>query len=91
MQKMNDVVLNKKEFKLTAVERTSHATKYLYLWVKAIVEFTNKWNETDPIRLKAKQSKLILDQKSKELEEKKKELKNINDALIDLQRSLDDK
>lgn len=50
MNKMNEIVLNKKEFKLSAVERTSHATKYLYLWVKAIVEFTNKWSDTEPIR-----------------------------------------
>jgi hypothetical protein len=42
------------------VERTSQAAKFLYMWVKAMVNFTKSWNETEPIREKLKKYKILL-------------------------------
>ena len=36
---------------MKAVERCSHATKYLYLWVRAMLNFNKVWVETEPARV----------------------------------------
>ncbi len=43
-------MLLKKEFSLSVVERTNAATKYLYMWVKAIADYNIKWRETKHVR-----------------------------------------
>jgi dynein heavy chain len=63
MSKLQEHVVCKKEFKLSAVERCSYAMKFLYMWVKAIIEFTNRWNETEPIRAHLRFTKKLLDQR----------------------------
>jgi len=50
MAKMEKSVINSKEFNFHTVEKTSYATKYLFLWVQAMVNFYYKWKETEPVR-----------------------------------------
>ncbi len=50
LQRLEERVLNLKDFNLASVERCSYATKFLYFWVRAMANFTYRWIETEPMR-----------------------------------------
>lgn len=52
IKKLEQVVVCRPEFTFSAVERCSHATKFLYMWVKAMMDYFKVFTETKPLREK---------------------------------------
>lgn len=84
IKKLHDNVLNNENFSLNVVERCSYATKFLYMWVTAMVDYHKVFTETQPLREKLEEMKKIVAEKTKELKLKKSELDKINKKIAEL-------
>lgn len=81
IKKMEEKILNQPEFTLAAVERCSFATKFLFMWCKAMVDYYKVYTETKPLREKLIEMRRIVDEKTKELKIKKEALEKINKTI----------
>lgn len=78
IRKLEDAVLKNENFTLEVVERCSHATKFLYQWVTAMVTYNKVYVETEPLRIKLEEMRKIVEEKTAELKIKKDALDKIN-------------
>ena len=85
IKKMEEKILNQPEFTLAAVERCSFATKFLFMWCKAMVDYYKVYTETKPLREKLVEMRRIVDEKTKELKIKKDALEKINRTIKELE------
>lgn len=71
IQKLDQKVLHQPEFNYQAVERCSYATKFLFMWVKAMVDYQKVYVETKPLREKLIEMRKIVEEKTTQLRIKK--------------------
>ena len=71
IKKLEEKITCRPEFTFSAVERTSFATKFLYMWVKAMVDYYKVYTETKPLREKLVVMRQIVEEKTAELKVKK--------------------
>lgn len=88
MIKLQSLVLSKPEFSMEAIKKVSHATKYLYLWIKCMVDYYNTQKETEPIRKKLDEMKILLKTSTQNLEKLKNELNEVQGNLDTLEKEL---
>jgi len=91
MKKLEEKVLGQPEFNFAAVERCSFATKFLFMWVKAMVDYYKVFVETKPLREQLLSVRKIVEEKMEELRVKKAELEEINKKIRELEASYEEK
>ncbi|KAL4427402.1 hypothetical protein ABPG74_009674 [Tetrahymena malaccensis] len=91
IKKLEEKILNQPEFTFAAVERCSFATKFLYMWVKAMVDYYKVYTETKPLREKLIEMRRIVDEKMGQLRIKKEELAKINAKIQHLEEMFSQK
>lgn len=85
IKKLDEKILNQPEFTFASVERCSFATKFLFMWVKAMVDYYKVYTETKPLREKLIEMRGIVETKTKELRVKKEALAKINATIQQLE------
>ena len=85
IKKLEEKITCRPEFTFAAVERTSFATKFLYMWVKAMWDYYKVYTETKPLREKLLVMRQIVEEKTAELKVKKEALDKINNKIKDLE------
>jgi dynein heavy chain, axonemal len=85
IKQLEEKVLIKPEFNFQAVERTSFATKFLYLWVNAMLGYYKVFTETKPLREKLAEMRKIVQEKTEELKIKKEALDKVNKRIQELE------
>lgn len=78
IKKLEEKVMTRPEFNFASVERCSFATKFLYMWVKAMVDYYKVYTETKPLREKLVEMRRIVEEKTAELKIKKDALDKVN-------------
>lgn len=84
-------VVSKPEFNYQSVERCSYATKFLYLWVNAMLGYHKVYSETRPLREKLIEMRKIVEEKTAELKIKKDALDKINKRIQELESLFNEK
>lgn len=70
--------MNQPDFTYAKVENSSYACKYLFLWVKAMVDYYKVFTDTKPLREKLISVKKLVEEKTAELKIKKDALEEVN-------------
>lgn len=83
--------MTRPEFTFASVERCSFATKFLYMWVKAMMDYYKVYTETRPLREKLVQMRKIVEEKTAELKIKKDALEKINKKIQELEDMFNEK
>ncbi len=83
--------MNRPEFTFSSVERCSFATKFLYMWVKAMADYYKVYTETKPLREKLVEMRKIVEEKTAELKIKKDALDKINSKIKSLEDLFEEK
>jgi dynein heavy chain len=91
IKKLEEKITCRPEFTFSAVERSSFATKFLFMWVKAMWDYYKVYTETEPLRKKLIIMKQIVEEKTEELRIKKEELEKINNKIKDLEEMFNQK
>lgn len=89
--KLEQKVISQPEFSLHSVEKCSFATKFLYMWVKAMYDYFKVFTETKPLREQLIQMKKIVEEKTAELKIKKDELEKVNQRIRELEEMYEQK
>ena len=69
---------------MAAAEKCSFATKFLFMWVKAMYDYFRVFTDTKPLREKLAAMRKIVDEKTAELRIKKEALEKINKKIREL-------
>ena len=85
IRKLEEKVLNQPEFTLASVEKCSFATKFLYMWCKAMYDYYRVFTDTKPLREQLVAMRKIVDEKTAELKLKKDALEKINNKIRELE------
>lgn len=83
--------MSQPDFNYPKVESSSYACKYLFLWVKAMVDYYKVFTETKPQREKLVAVKKLVLEKTAELKLKKDALEEVNQKIAELQKAFDEK
>lgn len=83
--------MNQPDFTYSKIESSSYACKYLFLWVKAMVDYYKVFTETKPLREKLVTVKKLVEEKTIELKLKKDALEEVNKKIAELQKAFDEK
>ncbi|EGR28022.1 hypothetical protein IMG5_184920, partial [Ichthyophthirius multifiliis] len=89
--KLEQKVLSMPEFNIQSAERCSYATKFLFMWVKAMADYYKVYSDSKPLREKLIQMKKNVEEKTQELLIKKDALQKINEQIQLLQFDFDQK
>jgi len=63
IKKLEEKCAGRPEFTFAAVERCSFATKFLYMWCKAMMDYYKVFTETKPLREKLVEMRKIVEEK----------------------------
>lgn len=83
--------MNQPDFTFQKIESSSYACKYLFLWVKAMVDYYKVFTETKPLREKLVTVRHLVEEKTAELKIKKDALDEVNRKIMELQLTFDAK
>lgn len=78
IKKLEEKVIPQPDFNLQSVERCSFATKFLYMWCRAMYDYYNVYVKTQPLRETLEKTNKLLEEKTAELRVKKEALEKIN-------------
>jgi len=82
---LEEKVIPQPEFNIDAVKNCSFATKFLYMWVKAMYDYYRVYTETKPLRDQLIAMRKIVEEKTAELKIKKEELEKVNAKIRELE------
>lgn len=91
IKKLADVCQSDPNFTEASVLKCNYATKFLYKWCIAMIDYYHIFTETAPLRDKLEEMKKIVKEKTEELRIKKAELDKINKKIEELQRNFEAK
>ena len=91
IKKLEEKVLSQPEFSLQAAEKCSFATKFLFMWVKAMYDYYRVFTDTKPLREQLIQMRKIVEEKTAELRVKKDALERINNRIRELEELFEQK
>jgi dynein heavy chain len=91
MKKLEEKVLNQPEFTSAAVDRGNYATKFLYMWVKAMTDYYNVFTKTKPLRDRKIEMTKLAEEKALELKIKKMELEQVKQRIQELEELFEEK
>jgi len=82
---------SREEFNMENAKKSSIAAAGLFAWVKAMFSFYKVYTETEPLRIKLGEMKIIVDTKTAELNAAKAVLKQVNDRIAELEKMFNEK
>ncbi|KAL4429885.1 hypothetical protein ABPG74_022908 [Tetrahymena malaccensis] len=85
IQKLEKTIMPDPDFTLSRAQTCSYAVQFLFQWVKAMYDYNKVYLETKPLRDKLDETQKILDEKTKELNEKKAKLDKIQQQIKGLE------
>ncbi|CAD8156782.1 unnamed protein product [Paramecium pentaurelia] len=91
IKKLEEKVIPQPEFNIDAVKNCSFATKFLYMWVKAMYDYYRVYTETKPLRDQLIAMRKIVEEKTAELKIKKEELEKVNAKIRELEEMYNQK
>ena len=89
IKKLEEKIISQPEFSLHSVEKCSYATKFLYMWVKAMYDYFRVFTDTKPLREQLVQMRKIAEEKTAELRIKKEALERVNQTIRELEELYD--